>query len=99
MKPGALVRARIRIADYKEVVTVPRHAVFEGHRGPVVYRRTRSGFEAVPVTLGEITLGRAVITSGLETGDIIALVDPSRAQHDEIPAKTPDGIATIGRGR
>lgn len=77
MKPGARVRSEILVADLESAITVPRQAVCSLDGGPVVYRRSRGGFEAVPVELGPAALGRVVVASGLDDGDVIALRDPT----------------------
>ncbi|HSN55539.1 MAG TPA: efflux RND transporter periplasmic adaptor subunit [Candidatus Sulfomarinibacteraceae bacterium] len=86
MKPGARVRSEILVADLENAITVPRQAVCSLDGGPVVYRRSRGGFEAVPVELGPAALGRVVVASGLDDGDVIALRDPTAdAGADEQP--------------
>ncbi len=78
MKPGQRVRAEIVLDEADDAVAVPRQAVFEADGESVVYRRDGRRFEPVPVTLGSTGLGRVVVTSGLDAGDEIALVDPTR---------------------
>ncbi len=91
MKPGQRVRAEIVLDEAPEAVAVPRQAVFKSDGASVVYRRDGRGFDAVPVTLGSTGLGRVVITAGLEAGDEIALVDPTRRaeQAPETPTAGP----------
>jgi multidrug efflux pump subunit AcrA (membrane-fusion protein) len=83
MKPGQRVRAWLLLDHVEEAVAVPRQAVFERDGASVVYRRHGDGFEAVPVELGPATLGRVVVASGLDAGDVIALADPYRAPEQE----------------
>lgn len=75
MKPGARVSARL-VVDELSGLVVPRQAVFERDGQSVVYVRRAARWQAVPVELGAITLGRAVVTRGLAAGDRIALIDP-----------------------
>lgn len=82
MKPGTRVRSEIIIADFDAAITVPRQAVCSIAGEPVVYRWTRWGFEPVVVELGPAAIGRVVISSGLETDDVIALRDPSATTED-----------------
>jgi RND family efflux transporter MFP subunit len=78
MKPGQRVRARLLLADFDDVIAVPRQAVVEEQDGSKqVYRRAGSGFEAVDVELGTTALGKVVVEKGLEQGDVIALTDPT----------------------
>jgi RND family efflux transporter MFP subunit len=79
MKPGQRVRADLLLADLDGVLSVPRQAVIEEEDGDkLVFRRSGGDFEPVKVELGPSALGRVVIESGLEAGDVIALADPTR---------------------
>lgn len=81
MKPGQRVRATLLLQDLRDVLTVPREAVFDGEDGTkVVYRRSGNEFEPVEVELGAAALGRVVVEAGLSEGDVIALVDPRRVE-------------------
>jgi HlyD family secretion protein len=77
MKPGSRVRSEIVIADLESAIMIPRQAVTTVDGRSVVYRLDRGGFEAVEVELGLTALGRVVVVAGLETGDVIALSDPT----------------------
>ncbi|HEX2163799.1 MAG TPA: efflux RND transporter periplasmic adaptor subunit [Thermoanaerobaculia bacterium] len=79
MKPGARVRAWIDLGGVESALAVPRQAVIAKDGGHLVYRRTAAGgFEPVAVELGPTAMGRVVVTAGLEAGDVVALVDPTR---------------------
>jgi RND family efflux transporter MFP subunit len=78
MKPGQRVRATLRLDALDSALTVPRQAVFDRDGAPVVFRRSGSHFDAVPVELGPAAMGRVVVAEGLAAGDVIALVDPER---------------------
>lgn len=82
MKPGTRVRSEIVIADFDAAITVPRQAVCSVGGEPVVYRWTHRGFEPIVVELGPAAIGRMVIASGLDTGDIIALRDPTATNEE-----------------
>jgi len=91
MKPGQRVRADLLLEDLDDVLSVPRQAVIEEDDGDkLVYRRSGGEFEPVKVELGPSALGRVVIESGLEEGDVIALADPTRrsAEGDSPAAST-----------
>ncbi len=77
MKPGSRVRAEITIANLENAITVPRQAVCNVDGTNVVYRWIRGSFSAAEVELGPAALGRVVVESGLEEGDVIALRDPT----------------------
>lgn len=88
MKPGERVEATIDLGGEAEALVVPRSAVFTRGGATVVFRRTRGAFAPVPVTLGAAALGRVAVASGLEAGDVIALVDPEAR-----PSATPSPAA------
>lgn len=76
LKPGARARATITLAAQKDVIAVPRQAVFASGGEQVVYVRRGGRFVAQPVTLGSSTAGRIIVTNGLKDGDELALRDP-----------------------
>ena len=83
MKPGQRVSARLVLESRDAALVVPRQAVADRDGRKVVFRRgSDGGFTPVEVTLGPSGLGRVVIETGVEPGDVIALRDPSRS-HEE----------------
>ncbi len=76
MKPGERVTATIDLGGEEDALAVPRSAVFTRGGETIVFRRARGTFSPVPVTLGAAALGRVAILSGVEEGDVLALVDP-----------------------
>ncbi|HEX6863615.1 MAG TPA: efflux RND transporter periplasmic adaptor subunit [Thermoanaerobaculia bacterium] len=85
MKPGQRVQATLYLDERKEALLVPRQAVFESDGKRIAYRQKGAGFEPVEVTLGPGTMGRVVVESGLQAGDVLALRDPTR--RPETPEK------------
>ncbi len=77
MKPGARVRAVLDVESRAGAFTIPRQAIFEKQGKKLVYRRSGSKFEPVPIEIGSSTAGRVVVTKGLKQGDEIALRDPT----------------------
>lgn len=90
MKVGGRVRAKI-LLEQENAIVVPRQAVFVEEGRTFVYRKSRSGFDAIDVTLGSSSAGRIVIVQGLEQGDTIALRDPTKAADELLAAESPDG--------
>ena len=84
MKPGQRVQATLLLDQRKDVLMVPRQAVFDREGRSVVFRKGARGFEPVEVKLGASTMGRIVVESGISKGDVLALRDPTR------PAGTPE---------
>lgn len=77
MKPGARIKAEIVTADLDEALTVPRQAVGTLEGNPVVWRFEKGEFTSVPVELGPASVSRVVITSGLQSGDQVAMREPT----------------------
>jgi hypothetical protein len=82
MKPGQRVRATLFLEERKETIAVPRQAVFDQEEKKIVYRRRGATFEPVEVTLGPSGMGRVVLEKGIEPGDEVALVDPTRPRNE-----------------
>jgi len=94
MKPGQRVRAILMLDELEDVLVVPRDAVFDDDDDrKIVYRRKHWSFEPVEVELGPSALGRVVIESGLEEGDVIALKDPT-GETDEVLESEEAGPAS-----
>jgi len=81
MKPGQRVRATLFLQERKDVVAIPRQAVFEEDGKKIAYVRRGSRFAPVEVTLGPASMGRVVIEKGIAPGDEVALIDPTRPVH------------------
>lgn len=80
MKPGQRLHAVITMADMKNALVIPRQAVFIKRGKTIVYRKKLlGGFTPLPVELGPGVLGRVVIKKGIETGNVIALLDPTES--------------------
>jgi HlyD family secretion protein len=82
MRPGMRMRGTIETEKLVDVLVIPLQAVFPTPTGPVVYRRTLMGFEAVSVTLGRRNDEVVQILSGLEAGDRIAAQNPEHQEKD-----------------
>jgi multidrug efflux pump subunit AcrA (membrane-fusion protein) len=98
MKPGQRLRATLVLDELPSALVVPRQAVFRKPEGTFVHRRRRwrGGFDPVAVTLGPGTVGRVVVTAGLDEGDVIALRDPGR-RAEEVSAPPPAERSGVGR--
>jgi HlyD family secretion protein len=78
MKPGQRVQALLLLDQRKDALLVPRQAVFDREGRSIVYRQGKRGFEPVEVKLGASTMGRILVESGIASGDVLALRDPTR---------------------
>ncbi len=79
MKPGSSVHLVIQGKELKDAINIPRQAVFEKNGKTFVYLRAGDRFERRDIKVTNSTESRAVI-SGLNEGDVIALVDPDVAR-------------------
>jgi multidrug efflux pump subunit AcrA (membrane-fusion protein) len=76
MRPGMRYRGKIEVERVGEALLVDADAVFLEPEGPVVFRRTVTGFETVPVELGRRNSRRVEVLGGLSEGDRVTLTDP-----------------------
>jgi len=76
MKPGARVRATLLLEQHAEAVVVPRQTVRQNGGRFWVHLLQHGRFIANEVEVGATSMGRIVIASGLEPGDVIALRPP-----------------------
>jgi multidrug resistance efflux pump len=74
--PGLTVSCRIIIDKIDDVLYVPLEAIHQQGDKYFVYRQKGSGFDRVEIERGIINSDYAVITSGLEEKDKVALIDP-----------------------
>jgi len=82
MRPGQRVHARLVLEEQKNVLSIPRGALFEREGQRIVYRLAGGRFLPTPVTIGRASVARIVVTDGVQEGDRIALRDPTRAVRD-----------------
>lgn len=76
MRPGMRFRGSIETRRLEDVLLVPAQAVFPTAEGPVVYRSSLTGWQRVPVEVGERNDTFVEIRSGLEPGDRVAETEP-----------------------
>jgi multidrug efflux pump subunit AcrA (membrane-fusion protein) len=85
MKPGQRVRAEIVLESLDSAMSVPRQAIVEREGKTLVYRRSGGAFEPAEVKLGAHGLAHAVVVSGLEEGDEVALGEPGGSRPEKKP--------------
>jgi RND family efflux transporter MFP subunit len=78
-RPGQRVRARLRLADVDDAITVPRQAIEREGDQAFVWVLDDDEPSRRAVTLGPASLGRVVIAEGLAVGERVLLEPPSRA--------------------
>jgi HlyD family secretion protein len=98
LKPGQRIRATILIDDLKDVVSVPRGALFEKDGRRLVYRFEGGRFQPVEVVVGRRSLGKVLIEKGIQPGDRIALANPERRESSS-PGSSASGPSASATGR
>jgi HlyD family secretion protein len=76
MRPGMRFRGTIETERITATLVIPSAAVFPSSDGPIVYRRTLLGHEAVAVTLGRRNTTTVEVLEGLDAGDLVAATNP-----------------------
>lgn len=82
MKPGQRVSALIYVQDLAEALVVPKQAIHRTAGKTYVFKRSGAGFQPTAVTLGPQSIALAVIASGIEIGDEVALEEPAGLEDD-----------------
>jgi len=80
LKPGMTASCEIVVSELEDTLTLPIDAVFREGEETLVHRAKGSGWDAIPVELGARSENHAVVVSGVEEGDALALIDPRAAQ-------------------
>jgi hypothetical protein len=85
LKPGTSVRVVMAGEELKNVLTLPRQAIFQKGGKPVVYARDGSRFAAREVKVTRRTESRVAV-EGVAEGTEIALVNPETSASAATPA-------------
>jgi HlyD family secretion protein len=76
MRPGMMFRGRLETGRLTGVVVAPLTAVFPRGEGPVVFRKTATGWQRTRVELGRKSRSEVEVKSGVAPGDRLARQDP-----------------------
>jgi HlyD family secretion protein len=79
MRPGMRFRGQVELERAADVLVLPAAAVTATPEGPVVFRRTALGFQAVRPELGRRSEDEVEVVSGLAAGERVALGVPEGA--------------------
>ena len=79
MRPGMMFRGRLETGRLSGRVKVPLTAVFPRADGPVVFRKTATGWQSTPVKLGPRSRSEVEVIVGVAPGDRLARQDPEPA--------------------
>jgi multidrug efflux pump subunit AcrA (membrane-fusion protein) len=83
MRPGLRFQGEVETERRRDLLLLPAGAVFATAEGPVVYRETFLGAEAVRPKLGRVTSERVEVVSGLAEGDRVLLEAPEGGSEGE----------------
>ena len=79
LRPGMSGLARIAVGKIPDQLLLPSGAIFPSEGRLVVYRRTRSGFDAVPIEIVRRGREQVAVKGSLTPGDHVSLVAPKPA--------------------
>jgi multidrug efflux system membrane fusion protein len=96
--PGQFVNARLQVRTLKDALTMPSAAVQRGPNGLFVYAaRPDQTVAVVPIELAQDDGHLAVVTKGLEAGQIVVVNGQSKLQNGaHIAVNTPTGQEAAG---
>ncbi len=97
LKPGMSAKVDIIIDEFDDVLAVPLEAVFERDDTTIVYS---ADGDRIPVALGNRNDHSVIVTSGLDAGDRVRLVDPTKKiDEEELAPKTEEASPNKANGR
>ena len=96
LRPGMTAMLTAAAEPLKDVLHLPRQAVFQREGKPVVYVRRGTAFVPVEVKVLQLTESRVVL-EGVAPDDEVALVDPERSAAGESAAAPPPMPGSGGR--
>ncbi len=97
VSPGVSARIEIRSNNIKDVLSIPRQALFTKEGKPVVYLKNGQAWDARPVQIKYLTESRVAI-DGISEGIEVALVDPT-LQRAKSSRKTGVLSSILGGGQ
>ncbi len=85
IRPGMNLRADVVLQEYDSCFVVPSSAITYNDKDSIVYVKNGDDFVPKTVETGLGSHGEAVILSGIEDGDLIALRDPFKTRQLHLP--------------
>ncbi|MBA4150566.1 MAG: hypothetical protein H0X66_20835 [Verrucomicrobia bacterium] len=96
VRPGMTANLRIPVQSASGVLAVPLGAIFTEQGERYVFVRNGEGFERRTVSLGISDFRFAEITSGLSSGEVIALEQPPDVPQTAGKKRGPGGGPRVG---
>ncbi len=100
IRPGMNLQGDVVLQQYDSCFVVPSGAVTyrEKEKDSIVFVKKGNSFESKAVKTGLSSHGEAVILSGVEEGEMIALTNPFETRKLYLPDFSKGGTAAQGRG-
>lgn len=97
LRPGMLADVEIIVEKIPNAIHVPTQAIFERDNKPFVYMRSAKGtWEERPVVIARRTESTVVLSSGVKTGDTVAMADPMAKPGDKKSKSESKGGGAMG---
>ncbi len=93
MKPGMTVRAEVLTDHLDDALFIPLEAVFHDEDSTFCWVSGFRGYTKTEVEVGIANDTHVVIESGIDPGDVVALVDPEKFDAGELPSPGMPGEA------
>lgn len=100
-EPGLSAKCKIILKTVKDTIVVPQIAINEEDSMRVVYVKKGQDFEIRQIEIGTASRDNAIVSKGLERGDIISLIKPETSQikskvlfQDTIQSELKDSLQT-----
>jgi HlyD family secretion protein len=94
--PGLTVSCKIIVSEIPDVLIIPLESLFREEGMEYVYLKSGSGFKRKDIKTGGINSDFAIVTSGLNENDVIALSDPFLKDLEVMPKKDNGNSKTSG---
>jgi HlyD family secretion protein len=93
--PGLTVSCRIIVNEVNDVLIVPLEAVYSDHGEQYVYVKNGTSFIKTTIKAGAVNSNFAMISEGLDEGDMVALSNPF-ADKQEVNEKSASSEEKVG---
>lgn len=98
LRPGLTAQVVVQGDDARNVLLIPRQALFDQNGKPVIYVRDGDGFKAQPVKVVQATESQVAI-EGAREGAEVALINPKNAVAGTAPASSSPMLPGAVSGR
>lgn len=96
LRPGMLADVEIIVEKIPDAIHIPSQAVFERDNKNFVYVRVGQKFEERPVQISKRTESTVIIASGINSGDTVAMADPTARPGDKKKKSEGKGGGAMG---